>query len=147
MALFTGHDGAIKFASSDDSLSSTAVGNLRNFTIEQTQDTIETTVMGATGNMRTYVPGLSTFTMSGDLFFDGTDTVQEKLDELVSDNGESTLATFEAFPSGDAASSNNTKLSGSIVVTSLSITSSVDGMVEASFAAQGSGALTFAQIS
>jgi len=146
MAVFTGHDGVIKFASTDDSLSLTAVGNLRNFTIEQTQDTIETTVMGATGNMRTYVPGLSTFTMSGDLFFDGENIVQTKLDELVSDDGESALATFEAYPMGEDTGGTGTKLSGSVVVTSLSITSSVDGMVEASFAAQGSGALTFATI-
>ena len=145
MATFTGFDGSIKFADTGDSLSLTAVANLRNFTIEQTQDTIETTVMGTTG-MRTYKPGLSTFTMSGDLFFDGTDTVQEKLDELVSKTGEESLATFEAYPSGDASSSNNTTLSGSVVITSFSITSSVDGMVEASFAAQGSGGLTLAQI-
>ena len=143
MATFTGHDGVIKLADTDDSLTSTAIGNLRNFTIEQTQDTIEDTAMGTTG-MRTYKPGLSTFTISGDVFFDGGDTVQAKIDELVSKTGGESNATFEVFPSGTAGG--NTKLSGSCIVTSFSVTSSVDGMVEASFAAQGTGAFTLAQL-
>ena len=143
MATFTGHHGVIKLADTDDTLTSTAIGNLRNFTIEQTQDTIEDTAMGTTG-MRTYKPGLSTFTISGDVFFDGGDTVQAKIDELVSKTGGESNATFEVFPSGTAGG--NTKLSGSCIVTSFSVTSSVDGMVEASFAAQGTGALTLAQL-
>ncbi len=147
MATYTGFDGVIKLADSGDSLSSTAIGNLRNFTVEQTQDTIEDTAMGSTG-MRTYKPGLSTFTISGDVFFDHADTVQAKIDELVSKTGQETLATFEVYPSGTGTSETpaNSKLSGSCIITSFSITSSVDGMVEASFAAQGSGALTIATI-
>ena len=147
MATYTGHDGVIKLADTGDSLSSTAIGNLRNFTIEQTQDTIEDTAMGSSG-MRTYKPGLSTFTISGDVFFDHADTVQAKIDELVSKTGQETLATFEVYPSGDGTSEipANSKLSGSCIITSFSITSSVDGMVEASFAAQGSGAVTVAAI-
>ena len=147
MATFTGHDGVIKLADTGDSLSSTAIGNLRNFTIEQTQDTVENTTM-ANGNVRTYLPGMSTFTISGDVFFDGADTVQQKLDDLVTKTGDQTLATFEVYPSGNQTSESpaNTKFSGSCIITSFSITSSVDGMVEASFAAQGSGALTLAQL-
>ena len=147
MATFTGHDGVIKLADTGDSLSSTAIGNLRNFTIEQTQDTVENSIM-ANGNVRTYLPGMSTFTISGDVYFDGADTVQAKLDELVSKTGNETLATFEVYPSGNQTSESpaNTKFSGSCIITSFSITSSLDGMVEASFAAQGSGALTLAQI-
>lgn len=147
MATYTGHDGVIKFADTGDSLTSAAIGNLRNFTIEQTQDTIEDTAMGSSG-MRTYKPGLSTFTISGDVFFDHADPVQAKIDELVSKTGQESLATFEVFPSGDGTSETpaNSKLSGSCIITSFSITSSVDGMVEASFAAQGSGAVTIAAI-
>ena len=67
MAIYTGHDGVIKLADSGDSLSSTAIGNLRSFTIDQTQDTVETTTMGSSGT-RSYQPGLSTFTISGDVY-------------------------------------------------------------------------------
>ena len=145
MAIYSGHDGVLKLADSGDSLSSNGIGNLRNFTIDQSQDTVETTSMGASG-MRTYQPGLSTFTISGDVYFDGADDIQIKLDELVSKTGNETLATFEAYPSGAGVGETpaNNKLSGSCIITSWSITSSVDGVVEASFSAQGSGALTIA---
>ena len=147
MATFTGHDGVIKLADTGDSLSSTAIGNLRNFTIEQTQDTVENSVMG-NGNIRTYLPGMSTFTISGDVYFDGADAVQAKLDDLVTKTGDQSLATFEVYPSGDGTGETpaNTKFSGSCIITTFSITSSVDSMVEASFSAQGSGALTLAQL-
>tara|TARA_Y100001937_G_scaffold58483_1_gene80231 strand:- start:5944 stop:6435 length:492 start_codon:yes stop_codon:yes gene_type:complete len=136
--IYTGHDGVIEFADSGDSLSSTAVGNLRNFTIEQTQDTIEVTHMGSSG-MRDYKPGLHTFTISGDVYFDHADTVQAKLDELVTKTGQETKATFNAYPSGSATSQTpaNSKFVGSCIITSFSISSTVDGVVEASFAAQG----------
>ena len=152
MATYTGHDGVLKFADSTvdgaGALALTAIGNLRNFTIEQTQDTIETTTMGSTGNMRTYKPGLSTFTISGDVYYDGlaASTVQQKLDEMVSRSGDEGAATFEAYPAGEGTGEGNSKLSGSCIITSFSITSSVDGMVEASFAAQGTGPLTVAEL-
>jgi len=139
MATYTGHDGVIKLADTDASLTSTAVGNLRNFTIEQTQDTIEDTVM-STANVRTYKPGLSTFTFSGDVYFDESDGVHNVLDDLVTKTGEGSTATFEVYPAGE--DTGRRKLSGSMIITSFSITSSVDGMVEASVSAQGTGALT-----
>ncbi len=147
MAIYTGHDGMLSLADTGDSLSANGIGNLRNFTVEQTQDTVETTKMGS-GGVRTYQPGLSTFTISGDVYFDGADNVQIKLDELVSKSGQESLATFIAYPSGTGTGETpaNNSLSGSCIITSWSITSSVDGVVEASFAAQGSGSLTIAAI-
>tara|TARA_R100000734_G_C3314208_1_gene105729 strand:+ start:36 stop:470 length:435 start_codon:yes stop_codon:yes gene_type:complete len=140
MATFTGHDGVIKFADTDASLALTdSFAGLRNFSIEQTQDTIEDTFMG-TANVRTYKAGLSTFTISGDMFFDQGNAVQDKFDDLVSKTGEGSVASFEVYPAGE--DSGMRKLSGSMIITSFSITSSVDGMVEASFAAQGTGPLT-----
>ena len=118
------------------------IGNLRNFSIETTQDTIETTTM-TDGGHRTYKPGLSTFTISGDVFFDYTDPVQAAMEQLTSKDDSTTandaVATFEAYPSGSATG--NAKYSGSCVITSWSVTSSVDGIVEASFSAQGTGVL------
>jgi hypothetical protein len=155
MATFTGHDGVLKFADTSTdgagALSMTDIGNLRNFTIEQSQDTIETTVMGttsSTGSYRTYKPGLSTFTISGDVFYDGlaASTVQQKLDEMVSRGGDEGAATFECYPAGETTGIGNTKLTGECIITSFSITSSVDGMVEASFSAQGTGALTVVEL-
>ena len=144
MATYTGHDGVVKFNDTDAGIGGlNPIGNLRNFTIESTQDTIESTSMG-TSNVRTYKPGLTTFTFSGDVFFDEANVIHNALDDLVAKTGESSEATFEVYPAGE--DSGRRKLSGSMIITSFSITSSVDGMVEASFAAQGSGALTVAQI-
>jgi|TARA_B100001248_G_C27291362_1_gene412621 hypothetical protein len=144
MASYTGHDGTVKFNDTDAGIGGlNPIGNLRNFTIEQTQDVIETTAMG-TSNIRTYKPGLSTFTFSGDVFFDESDAIQDKIDDLVTKTGEGSEATFEVYPAGE--DSGRRKLSGSMIVTSFSITSSVDGMVEASFAAQGTGALTIGTV-
>ena len=144
MASYTGHDGTVKFNDTDAGIGGlNPILNLRNFTIEQTQDVIETTAMG-TSNIRTYKPGLSTFTFSGDVFFDESDAIQDKIDDLVTKTGEGSEATFEVYPAGE--DSGRRKLSGSMIVTSFSITSSVDGMVEASFAAQGTGALTIGTV-
>ena len=144
MATYTGHDGVVKFNDTDASIGGlTPIGNLRNFTIEQTQDTIESTAMG-TANVRTYKAGLSTFTFSGDMFFNESDAVQNAMDDLVTKTGEGSEATFEVYPAGE--DSGRRKLSGSMIITSFSITSSVDGMVEASFSAQGTGALTVATV-
>ena len=155
MATYTGFDGVLKIADGDTTgiTTLTAIGNLRNYSIEQTQDTIETTTMSSGGN-RTYAPGLTTFTISGDVYFDATDDVQSRLEDLLEKSGNSgsgaaeTVATFEAYPSGESASQtpSNGKYSGSCIITSFSVSSSVDGVVEASFSAQGTGPLTFETI-
>tara|TARA_R100000734_G_scaffold18169_1_gene14858 strand:+ start:1802 stop:2245 length:444 start_codon:yes stop_codon:yes gene_type:complete len=147
MATFTGHDGVVKITGESLSGNDQILGNLRSFTIDQTQDAVETTVMGSTGNYRTYTPGLSTFTVSGDMYFDFTDAAQAKIDDFVSMSGDSTIGTIECYPSGTATTTGNTKIHGGFVFTSFSITSSVDGVVECSFSGQGTGALTTEQTS
>ena len=145
MATFTGQSGIIKVAL--DGGTHYGVGELRSFTIEQTQDTVETTSMQAAGDSsvavsRSYKPGLSTFTITGDVYFDGDDTngqavLEGKLDEAAT----GTAVEFKVFPAGIGASDGKA-FSGNAVMTSFSISSSVDSAVEASFAAQGTGALT-----
>lgn len=145
MSTFTGQSGIIKVAL--DGGTHYAIGELRSFTIEQTQDTVETTAMQAAGNSatavsRTYKPGLSTFTITGDVYFDGDDTngqavLEGKLDEAAT----GTDVEFKVFPAGVGAA-DGAAFSGNAVMTSFSVSSSVDGAVEASFAAQGTGSLT-----
>ncbi len=142
MAFFTGHDGVVKITGESLSGDDQKIGNLRSFTIDQTQDAIETTVMGSAGNYRTYQPGLSTFTVSGDMYFDFSNAAQAKIDDFMSMSGDSTLGTIECYPNGATTATGNAKLSGGFVFTSFSITSAVDGVVECSFSGQGTGALT-----
>jgi len=146
MATYTGHDGTISFTGGGQT--DKTIVNMRNFSIEQTQDTIENTVMSANGS-RTYVPGLSTYTISGDVFWDGSDATGHFLlgEDFMNHEGADSSITFKVFPSGSAGSVSNTKFEGSAILTSFSITSTVDGMVEASFTAQGTGTLAVDLIS
>ena len=125
MATHIGRDGKIKVGSN-------AVAEVRSFSIEETGDTVEDTVM--TDTARTYLATLTSVTGSADVFWDETDT---------SGQGALTVGssvTINFYPEGD--DSGDTYYSGSAIVTGVSRSSSFDGMVEASISLQGSGALT-----
>lgn len=133
MATITGNDGAV-------TIGSTSVAAVRNFSVDMTADTIETTIMGT--DVRTFVKGLSQFSGSADIYFDPSEF----------DGAESTFnATSGAV--GDAAiavklyikqdASNDQVFTGNIIVTGYTVNSSMDGMVEASISFQGTGAATF----
>lgn len=128
MATFKGKDGVVKVGSN-------AIGEIRNFSVEESADTIEDTSMGDTA--RTYVDSLTQFTASIDALFDDTDTAQTALTI-------GSTATFSFLPEGD--SSGKYSLSGSGIVTSISRSQSYDGLVEISFSLQGSGALTIGTV-
>lgn len=125
MATHAGSEGTVKSGAN-------AIAEIRSFSLEETADTIEDTSMGDAS--RTYLTGLKTFSGSVDVFWDETDT-----------NGQVSFAvgssvTLAVYPEGDT--SGDTFYSGTAIVTGRTITSSFDGMVEASFTLQGTGALT-----
>jgi predicted secreted protein len=124
MAVHIGRDGVIKVGGN-------SVANLRSFSIEQTADTVEDTVLGVAD--RTYKTTLKSFTGSADVYWDETDTAQNALDV-----GES--VTIQFYPEG--ADSGDTYFQGTALVTGVTRSSSFDGMVEASISIQGSGALS-----
>jgi len=131
---YTGETGVIKY---DVSGTPTAVAEVRSFTVDQEQATVETTKMGDTS--RTYLPSLAQFSGSMDVFFRDNDDAANALFAGIGAGA----ATVEIYPSGV---STGIKLSGEIIVTGHSITSNFDGMVEASVSFQGSGALTKADL-
>lgn len=129
MATHAGSEGTVKSGAN-------AIAEIRSFSLEESADTIEDTTMGDTS--RTYLTGLKTFSGSVDVFWDETDT-----------NGQVSFSvgasvTLAVYPEG--ATSGDTYYSGTAIVTGRTITSSFDGMVEASFTLQGSGALTAATV-
>ena len=131
---YTGETGVIKY---DVSGTPTAVAEVRSFTVDQEQATVETTKMGDTS--RTYLPSLGQFSGSMDVFFRDNDTAANALFAGIGAGA----ATVEIYPSGV---STGIKLSGEIIITGHSISSNFDGMVEASISFQGSGALTKADL-
>ena len=124
MATFAGSGGIIKIGSS-------AVAEVRSYSIDETMDTLEDTAMGDTS--RTYKASLKTFSGSADVFFDDTDTTGQGALTVGS------TGTLSILMEGDTSGDHN--LSGSILVTGRTITGSFDGLVESSITFQGTGAL------
>lgn len=125
MATHAGSEGTVKSGSD-------AIAEIRSYSLEETADTLEDTTMGDAS--RTYLPSLKTFSGSVDVFWDETDT-----------NGQGSFTvgssvTLAIYPEGDTTG--DTYYSGSAIVTGKTITGSFDGMVEATFTLQGTGALT-----
>jgi len=134
MASLTGNAGVIN-------INGEAVAEVRSYSIELTQDTIENTVMG--DGSRQYVPGLSQFSGTADVYWDASHfdaTSNPDLDGLIQGTvGEVTdVVTLIVYPSGSGAN-----WTGSVVITGYTINGSMDGMIEASCSFQGSGALSY----
>jgi hypothetical protein len=125
MATHKGSEGTVKSGAN-------AIAEIRSYTITETADVLEDTSMG--DSSRTYLASLKTFTGSIECFWDETDT-----------NGQLTLdvgstVTINIYPEG--STSGDVYYTGSVIITEKSITASFDGMVEASFSFQGTGALS-----
>jgi hypothetical protein len=140
MATLTGNNGAI-------SINGIAVLAVRNFSIEMTADTVETTVMGV--DVRTYLTGMSSFSGSADVYFDpdtattGFDAAETTFNPTAGLVGASGV-TGKFYVLLDATGTNaDQAFTGTIIVTGYTVNATMDGMVEASISFQGSGATTF----
>lgn len=127
----TGNDGAL-------TIGSTTVAALRNFTVEITADTIETTAMG--NDARKYIKGLSSWSGSADIYFDAAESTAT-IFNLTSGAVGGTTATIKLYVLQDA--SNDVVYQGGCVITGYSVNSSHDGLVEASISFQGDGTLAY----
>lgn len=134
MATLTGADGVVTFAN-------VAVGSVRNFSVELTSDTIETSVMG--NDTRTFIKGMSSYSGSADIYFDPVEFNGNAHFNIASSSsavGASPIAA-KFYLINDTT---DTLLwANSVVLTGYTVNSSMDGMVEASISFQGSGALGF----
>jgi hypothetical protein len=129
MATTKGSSGVVKLAVSGGTVA--AMGEIRSFTLDETADTIEDSVMG--DSARTYVSSLTTATLSVDVYWDDADAVQLVMDAAAD-------LDWELYPTGTGTGEKY--YSGSGILTSKSLTASFDGMVEGSFALQVSGTVT-----
>ena len=138
MAILTGNNGVVKIDNASGT--PTAVAAVRNFSVELTTDTIETTTMGV--DVRTYLKGLSSWSGSADAYFDpanytGGASVIAALNPTGLNVGSSPI-TVELYLNDTAG-----KFAGEAIITGFTVNSSMDGMVEASISFQGSGACAF----
>ena len=125
MATHLGKEGTVQVGSN-------SIAEIRSFSIDEVIDVVEDTSMG--DSSKSYLASIKDFSGSVDVLFDETDT-----------NGQTALAvgssvTLNFAPEGTA--SGDVKLTGTAIVTGKSISSSFDGLVEASISVQGTGGLT-----
>lgn len=137
MATLTGNNGKITIGGTD-------VLNVRNFSVDVTADTIETTTMGI--DARTYLKGLSSWSGSADVYVDTANLTggANAIAQLIVTGGavgDGTAAVVLALDSSGATLLK--KLSGNAIITGFTVNSSMDGMVEGSISFQGSGGLTY----
>jgi predicted secreted protein len=124
MANHTGSEGLVK-------IGAVTLGELRSYNYSQTASTIEDTVL--TDSAKTYKAGQTTWSGSCDVFWDEADSGQDALTIGAE-------VTMNFYPEGDTAG--DTYMTGTAIVTEISVSAAIDGMVEASISLQGSGALT-----
>lgn len=131
MAIVTGNSGVVKMHTTDGD--EAAVGQVRDFSIESTTDTIESSVMG--DDDRKFLKSLNSHTVNLNCYWDEADTIQILLDP-------SKTIYFEIYPTGTG--SGEEFYAGEGILTSKSISAAFDGMVEASFTVQVNGAVAVA---
>lgn len=110
-----------------------AIAEIKSYSISESMNVIEDTNIGDTA--KTYQSGTTEWDGSVDVFWDETDTAQIALT-----NGAS--VTIKFYPEG--ATTGDKYYSGTALVTGISKSASVDGMVDASYTLKGTGALTLA---
>jgi hypothetical protein len=130
MATHTGSEGTVKVGSTNSIL------EIRSYSIEETADTAEDTSMG--DSYRTFKTTLKAWTGSVDVFWDETDSTGQGALVVGSE------VTVRFMPEG--ASSGDTYLTGSAIVTGKTVTGSFDGMVESTITLQGTGSLSSATV-
>ena len=124
MANHIGREGLIK-------ISSTTVGELRNYSLSHSSDTVEDSVIGDT--YRTRQGSMKTWSASADLYWDEADAGQ-----LLVTIG--STVTLVLYPEGNQVT--DVYYSGSAIVTKFDVSASFDGLVEGSIAFEGNGVLS-----
>ena len=124
MAVHHGKEGEVTVGGS-------AVGELVSFTLETTGDVVESTKMADAA--KTFVAGRTSFSGTLEMHFDEADSVQTQLTAGAS-------ITFKLLPEG--SSTGDRKFEGASVITGMSVSQPLDGVVARSVTFQGTGALT-----
>ena len=124
MAVHHGKEGEVVVGGS-------AVGELVSFTIETTGDVVESTKMS--DSAKSFIAGRTSFSGTLEMHFDEADSVQTQLTA-------GTSITFKLLPEG--SSTGDRKFEGASVITGMSVSQPLDGVVSRSVTFQGTGALT-----
>jgi hypothetical protein len=129
MATFKGNEGTVLSGSN-------AVAEIRSFTVNETAETIQDTVMGDAAH--SYVASFKDATATVECYFDDTDTNGQ----MTFDVGASVTVNFQM----EGTTSGDHKLTGTAIITGRDVSAAADGMVEATYTMQITGGLTEATV-
>lgn len=127
----------------DGTTNNQAVLNIRSFSIEETQETIDATTMDTDGvTYRKTLPTFQSWSGSVDVYWTTADddTPANATEAMSLAKPGKTEVQINFWPSGD--DQYELGYVGNAFITSRTISSSVDGMIEMSLSVQGTGALT-----
>ena len=110
-----------------------AIGEIKSYSVNETMNVIEDTNIGDTA--KTFKAGSTEWDGSVDVFWDELDTAQ-----VAFTSGASVTVKF--YPEGTTAG--DKYYTGTALVTGISRSASVDGMVDTSFSFKGTGDLNLA---
>ena len=128
MATHHGKEGVI-------TIGGTTLNNATGFTVDTTHDVVEDTALG--DSMKSFLVGRGTFTFSIDMNFDETDSGQTALVQGAE-------LTFAFLPEGNE--SGDRKFSGSGIVTGMSVSVPLGGVITRTVTGQGTGGLTIGTV-
>jgi len=128
MATMKGIDGALKAVTTGGTVAQ--INELKGWSVEETVDTVEDSVMGDTS--KTFKTTIKGWTATCELNYDPANAIQADL--LIAET-----VDVEFYPNGVG---NSTKLVGTAYVTSGSLSGAMADMVGKSVSLQGTGALT-----
>tara|TARA_R110000851_G_scaffold211412_2_gene363977 strand:+ start:2377 stop:2766 length:390 start_codon:yes stop_codon:yes gene_type:complete len=129
MACYIGKDGVIKVGSD-------TVGEVTNFSIEETAEVLDCTAMGDT--YRDKVASYKNWTASAEVHWDPDDAGQTAV-------GVGSEITFNVYPEGETTG--DVEFTGTAIVTAKTVSAAFDGLVSASLTLDGKGALTQGTVS
>jgi len=127
MANHVGNEGVVK-------VGSVTVAEVRSFSINMSADTTEDTVIGDT--WKTHVVTQNSWTAEVTCFWDEADTTGQGAFTIGSS------VTLNLYPEGASAGTSETYYTGTAIVTGWGTSQTHNGMVEATYSFQGTGALT-----
>ena len=128
MATHHGKEGVI-------TIGGTTLNNATGFTVDTTHDVVEDTALG--DSMKSFLVGRGSYTFSIDMNFDETDSGQTTMVQGAE-------LTFAFLPEGNE--SGDRKFSGTGIVTGMSVSVPLDGVITRTVTGQGTGGLTIGTV-
>lgn len=127
MANHIGNEGVVKVGAN-------TIAEVRSFSISMSADTVEDTVMGDT--WKTHLVTQTSWTAECSCYWDEADTTGQQALTI------GASVTLNLYPEGATAGQTETYFTGTALVTGVGTSQTHNGMVEATYTFQGTGALT-----